>query len=203
MAVLQSFVIAFAFSFLGSIPPGTISLSVLQLGLDKKINIAWRFAFTASIIEYPYGWLAVKFNHYITSSPVILDNFKLLSAVVMIFLGILNLWSSQKPTAFVKRFQDSGFRKGLILGILNPLAIPFWIGITAYLSAQGWIDLSNSKNLHGYLIGVFLGAFTLLMALAYLSKRISTLFQSQPNIKLIPGLTLVLLGAYGLIDYFI
>jgi threonine/homoserine/homoserine lactone efflux protein len=203
MDMAQNFFVAFVFSFLGSIPPGTINLTVLQLGLDKKIKIAWRFAFAAAIIEYPYAWIAVKFDLYITSSPLIVNNFKLLSAAVMLLLGILNLWSAQRPTPIVKRFQNSGLRKGVVLGILNPLAIPFWIGIAAYLSAQRWVDLSSKSGLHSYLLGVFLGSFVLLLCLAYLAKRLSSMLQSQSKIKLLPGLTLVLLGIYALIDYFL
>lgn len=199
--MLQNFFVAFVFSFLGSIPPGTINLTTLQLGLEKKINIAWRFAFAAAIMEYPYAWIAVEFNHYIVSQPIIISNFKLLSALVMLLLGALNLWSAYKATPIVKRFQDSGIRKGLVLGILNPLAIPFWIGITAYLTAHGWISFSSPTGLHGYLSGVFLGAFCLLLSLAYLAKRLSSMLESQSKIKLIPGLTLVLLGASALIEY--
>ena len=202
MAMLLNFVMAFTFSFVGSIPPGTLNLTVLRLGLDNKIKVAWRFAFAASIIEYPYAWIALKFNQFIISSPFILDNLKLLSGIVMLLLGVLNLWSARKPTTFVNRFEDSGLRKGIVLGILNPLAIPFWIGITAFLTAQGWIDLTTTPRVHGYLAGVFLGAFALLIALAYLARRLSVTFQSSSSkLKLIPGLTLVLLGLVGLLDY--
>src|SRR5688572_29425867 len=145
MDVRQNFLLAFVFSFLGSIPTGTLNLTVLQLGLEKKINIAWRFAIAAALIEYPYAWLAVAFKNLITSSPVILSNFKLISAVVMVVLGVFNLWSAHKPTVFMKKFQESGFRRGLLLSILNPLTMPFWIAITAYLSVQGWIVLSPAE----------------------------------------------------------
>ena len=73
MEMLQNFLFAFLFSFLGSIPPGTLNLTVLQLGIERKINIALRFAIAAALIEYPYAWLAVAFEGFITSSPVILS----------------------------------------------------------------------------------------------------------------------------------
>lgn len=199
--MIQNFLLAFLFSFLGSIPPGTINLTALQVGLEKRTNIAWRFAIAAALIEYPYAWLAVTFENLITESPVILDNFKLISAIVMIVLGVLNLWSTQKPTVFTQKFQESGFRRGIILGILNPLAMPFWIGVTAYLSAQGWIELPGNKYLHSYLVGVSLGAFSLLIAVAYLAKRMVLLLQPGSKIKLIPGFVLVGLGVYAFVDY--
>jgi len=201
MGILLNFLLAFLFSFLGSIPPGTLNLTVLQLGLDKKINIAWRFAAAAALIEYPYAWLAVTFENYITESPVILNNFKLISAIVMITLGGLNLWSTQKPTVFTEKFQESGFRRGIILSILNPLAMPFWIAVTAYLSAQGWIALPNNSHLHFYLLGISLGAFVLLILVAYLAKQMVLLLKPGSKIKLIPGIVLIVLGMYAFIDY--
>lgn len=201
MITLQNFLFAFLFSFLGSIPPGTLNLTVLQLGIEKKMNIAWRFAIAAALIEYPYAWLAVTFEGWITSSPVILDNFKLISAIVMIFLGVVNIWSAQKPTVFVKKFQESGFRRGVILGVLNPLAMPFWIAITAYLKIQGWITLSTQGELHSYLFGISLGAFTILITIAYLAKRMVTAYEPGSKVKLIPGVVLLLLGVYAFIEY--
>lgn len=201
MITLQNFLFAFLFSFLGSIPPGTLNLTVLQLGIEKKMNIAWRFAIAAALIEYPYAWLAVTFEGWITSSPVILDNFKLISAIVMIFLGVVNIWSAQKPTVFVKKFQESGFRRGVILSVLNPLAMPFWIAITAYLKIQGWITLSTQGELHSYLFGISLGAFVLLIAIALLAKRMVTAYEPGSKVKLIPGVVLLLLGVYAFIEY--
>lgn len=203
MGILQNFLLAFVFSFLGSIPPGTLNLTVLQLGLEKKINIAWRFAAAAALIEYPYAWLAVTFEKYITSSPVILDNFKLISAIVMITLGALSIWSAQKPTVFTEKFQESGFRRGIALSILNPLAMPFWIAVTAYLSVQGWIVLPDNKHLHAYLLGISLGAFVLLILVAYLAKRMVLFLKPGSKVKLIPGFVLLALGIYAFIEYLV
>lgn len=201
MIVVITFLLAFATSFIGSIPPATINLSVVQLGLENRMNIAWRFASAAALVEYPYAWLAIKFESLITSSPVVLENFQLITAVVMLTLGALNLWSAEKPSKFTKRFNDSGFRRGLILGLLNPLALPFWIGFTAYFKSQHWITLSTTLELHAYLVGVSTGAFLLLMLLAFLAKKIVTNFENNTWLKRIPGFAMVVLGVYSLIVY--
>lgn len=201
MDLLQNFLFAFLFSFLGSIPPGTLNLTVLQLGLEKKINIAWRFAAAAALIEYPYAWLAVTFENLITASPVILDNFKLISAIAMIVLGGLNVWWAFKPTVFAEKFQRSGFRRGVILSILNPLALPFWIAITAYLKMQGWVVLPGNAHLHAYLAGISLGALALFILVAYMAQQMVSLMRSESIVKLIPGGVLLALGLYALVDY--
>lgn len=201
MIYLQVFLVGLLFSFIGSIPPGTLNLCVLQLGLEKKTAAALRFALAVAIIEYPYAWIAVEFEKLITSSPAVIQNFELLTAIVMTIIGVLNIWAAQKPTEFTNRFNESGFRRGLVLSVLNPMAIPFWIGITAYLRAQGWIDLSSSLKLHLYVFGTSVGAMILLTLFTYLAHRLSAYVTQSKLIKLIPGVTLLALGFYAFIRY--
>jgi threonine/homoserine/homoserine lactone efflux protein len=201
MSILSAFLISFGFSFVGSIPPATINLSIIQLGLENKLNIAWRFALAAALVEYPYAWLAVKFESMITSSPVVVENFQLITAIVMTTLGVLNLWSASRPSSFTQKFNDSGFRRGLILGLLNPLAMPFWIGVTAYVESQHWIALTDGYRLHAYLLGVSMGGFALLILLAYLAKKIISNFEHSVALKRIPGLVMVILGVYAFVQY--
>ncbi|MEI9919234.1 MAG: LysE family transporter [Bacteroidota bacterium] len=201
MIYIQVFLVGLVFSFLGSIPPGTLNICVLQLGLQKKIGAALRFALAVSIIEYPYTWIGVQFEYWITSSPAVIENFELLTAIVMTIIGVLNIWSAQKPTEFANRFNESGFRRGIILSILNPMAIPFWIGITAYLKAQGWIDLSSTAKLHLYILGTSVGAMLLLTLYTYLAGRLSQYVTGNKWVKLIPGVTLLSLGVYAFVRY--
>ena len=200
--VFQVFIIGFIFSFIGSIPPGTLNLMVLQLGLENKVKIALRFALAVAIIEYPYAWIAVEFEYLITSTPIVLKNFKLLAAVLMTSLGILGLWSTRKPSMISVRFQESGFRRGLILSILNPQAIPFWIGVTAYLKSEGWIKLDTSWHLHSYVLGTSVGAMALLTLLAVLAQKVSYQFQQNRLVRMLPSIILLILGLIAFYGYF-
>jgi threonine/homoserine/homoserine lactone efflux protein len=201
MLHLQVFIVGLVFSFLGSIPPGTMNLCVLQLGLERKVAIALRFSIAVAIIEYPYTWIGVQFEYWITSSPAVIENFQLITAIVMTAMGLLNIWSAQKPTEFTTRFNESGFRRGLVLSILNPMAIPFWIGVTAYLKAQSWIDLSTTSLLHVYVLGTSIGAFLLLLLFTFLAHRLSGYVTNNRVVKMVPGITLLLLGVYAFWNY--
>lgn len=201
MNYLQVFVVGLIFSFLGSVPPGTLNLCVLQLGLERKIGAALRFALAVSIVEYPYSWIAIQFEYWISSSPVVTDNFQLITAVVMTVLGLFMLWSARKPSNFSVRFNESGFRRGLILSVLNPMAIPFWIGVTAYLKAQGWIDLSTTGLLHSYILGTSVGAMLLLTSFTFMAIRLAPYVQQSRIVKILPALMLLLLGLYAFTKY--
>jgi threonine/homoserine/homoserine lactone efflux protein len=199
--ILQVFIVGFVFSFLGSIPPGTLNLMVLQLGLERKIKTALRFALAVSIVEYPYAWIAVEFEQVITSSPAIMKNFELWGAIIMTTIGVVSLWTVRKPSTLSVKLQDSGFRRGIILSILNPQAIPFWIALTAYLKFQGWIDISTGWRLHSYILGTSVGAMALLTLLALLAKRVASSFQDNRIVRMIPGLVLLSLGILAFIKY--
>jgi len=201
MMLLQVFLIGLVFSFIGSIPPGTLNLAVLQLGMEYKIKTALRFSLAVAIIEYPYAWIAVVFEDWVTSSPLIIDNFQLITAVVMTVLGGFTLWSARKPSEFSVRFNESGFRRGIVLSILNPMAIPFWIGITAYLKAQNWIDLSSQTLLHSYVFGTSVGVMILLILFTFLAKKLAPYVKDHRFVKFVPGLTLLVLGIYAFVKY--
>lgn len=203
MVALINFGVAFLFSFIGTIPPGTLNLSILQLGIDNKIRVAWRFALAASLIEYPYAWLAVKFEKLITSSPMFEENAQLITAVVMTLLGAFSLYTPKKTSRFTEKLSNSGFTRGLVLGILNPLALPFWVGTTAYLNSQHWIDLNTSLGLQAYLIGICLGTLSLFILLVYLAQKIASIFQEGKILKKIPGIILLVLGIYAFVNYFL
>ena len=199
--IIQVFLLGFILSFIGSIPPGTLNLAVLQLGMEYKIKAALRFALAVAIIEYPYAWIAVVFEDWVTASPIIVDNFQLITAIVMLVIGAFSVWSARKPSEFSVRFNESGFRRGLVLSILNPMAIPFWIAYTAFLKSQGWIDLSSQWFVHSYVLGTSIGVMALLTLFAFLAKRLAPSVKDNRIVKLVPGITLLLLGVYAFINY--
>ena len=194
---LQVFLTGLVFSFIGSIPPGTLNVSVLQLGLEKKVNVALRFALAVSIIEYPYAWIAVEFESWLTSSPLIIENFQLITAIIMTGLGTFTIWASRKPSTFSVKFNESGFRRGIILSLLNPMAIPYWMGATAYFKAQGWVNLSTEGLIHSYVFGTAVGAMLLLTLFVFMANRLAKHVQQNVFIKMLPGFIMLALGLYA------
>ena len=192
--ILQVFIIGAVASFLGSIPPGTLNILVLQLGLENKLKAALRFALAVALVEYPYAWIAVEFEAWVTGSPVVQENFKLLAASVMVILGVVGLWAARKPSVATVRLQESGFVRGLILSILNPQAIPWWIAVTAYLKSQGWIVIDTTARLHAFVLGTALGALALLTLLAFGAQRVSKLIQHNRLVAILPSAVLLALG---------
>jgi len=203
MAYVQALFLGFIFSFIGSIPPGTLNLTILQLGLEQRRRTALRFALAVAIVEYPYAWIGVHFEYLISSSPVIVQHFELIAATVMLGLAAYNLFPSKKESSgLAKKFSESGFRRGLVLSLLNPMAIPYWMAFTAYMKLHGWIELSTPLMLHVYVFGTALGAMALLALLIFFANRLAPYVHGSKWVKIIPGLVLLGLGLYALFRYF-
>ncbi len=187
---------------MGSMTPGTINLSVLRTGLEFRPHVGIRMAFAAAIVEYGYAWIAVVFEDIITSTPIVIRYFHLIAAMVMLILGIITITSATTSSFAADKFNRSGFRRGILLGILNPLAMPYWIGITAYLKSQQWITISSTWELHAYLLGVSGGVFSLLLLVTFAARQLSLLLTRHATLlKKIPGYIMLGLGIYALGRY--
>jgi threonine/homoserine/homoserine lactone efflux protein len=205
MVGLQNMIFGFVFSFVGSIPPGSINLSVIQLSLQRHLGAAIRFGLAAAMVEFVYAAIAIKLQLLITSSPAIQENFKLISASVLILLGALNLFSVKRgkgDSSNKRTMESSGFRKGVLISLANPLAMPFWIAVTAYLQSNEWINL-NDVSIWSYVLGISLGTMAILLILALTAFKTSSLInQDNKYIKIVPGIVLLSLGLYSLAELF-
>jgi hypothetical protein len=152
---------AFAVSFLGSLPPGAISLSLVQ----KCHNSSWQkmlvWALAASILENFHLGLAFILHQNVFSSEALLEYTQPLSALLLIFLGWRNWNQMRSPNPHsVLNFKDF-----LLLNLLNVAALPFWLGILQWLQ-PGPTD--------GFLLilAATAGAFSCLFCYALLGSQI-------------------------------
>ena len=90
--ILQTLIVAFVVSYIGSIPPGTINVSVMQLAILNKRRAAVFFAFAASTVEFVYAGVTVQFHIFLNNNEVIADYFRIITSIALIGLGISNIF---------------------------------------------------------------------------------------------------------------
>ena len=197
MSLLYTFCIGLFFSFLGSIPPGTLNLSALQYGLLGKMRAALLFALASGLVEYGYAFLAVRFQLYLQTHTAFMEYFPYIAGAVMILYGILNLVQKKRALELPPKGEGrQGFKKGVVLSVLNPLAMPFWLAVTSYLQAEGIIALSSVLKMCLYVAGISTGTFLLLYLVARLAGRFSHWLQNPLLVYRLPGVIFILLGIY-------
>lgn len=155
----------------------------------------------AVIMDTAYAGLAVSVQIYLAEQVEFTNYFYLIAALVLIVLGVASI-KTRSSTSDVKIIDDGkvGFLKGLILGALNPLAMPFWLGVTTYLQLSGLIDLEGI-NFWSYILGVFLGEFILLMIIIRIGKRFTRVANNRTIVHVIPAIAFIFLGIVNFVQW--
>ncbi|MEM7548351.1 MAG: LysE family transporter [Bacteroidota bacterium] len=187
----------FSVSFVGSIPPGSLNVTSIQIGLKRDYSSLFKFAFAAGFVEFFYALFAVKFQHYVLSSVTITQSFHLITGLSLLIIGLANILPTK--TKNNKKIKGNPFLKGALISVFNPMAIPFWVMTTAYFETNNWLALTSNTLLVVYCIGISAGT----IALLYVAGRLAGQYQLDPKkhylVEKIPGSILILLGLYNFV----
>lgn len=192
--LVQVFLLSFIISLLGTIPPATINITVMQLSIKQKPVSATMLSLGAVIMDTAYAGLAVTIQIFLSEKLTFTNYFYLIAACVLWVLGIASVRTKQAEIKTETTTQTKqSFMKGIVLGLLNPLAMPFWLGVTTYLSVNGWINLEGA-NFWSYLAGVGVGEIGMLLIIIKVGGRFKRLANNHMAVQVIPGWALIILG---------
>lgn len=205
---LNIFVITFIISFLGSIHPGPLNLSVVQLTLKANSQKALWMALGGVIPEIIYGLLAVEGISVFQQYPQIFAFMKWGIIPVLLFSGYWTLrpFSQDKPTehAIIQTniSTKNTFFKGFFLSIFNPQLLPFWLIVLVNYHNYQSLQIDNSLDKLVFLLGASLGAFLLnYLYIQIAEKKRSLLFEyiQQKHFDKIIGYTFILMAVFQMI----
>ena len=203
LQMLLAFTIATVVSAVGTLPPATINISVLQLAIRDLRKTALWLAIGAAIIDLLYTILSLEISELLETQDWLTANFQLISASVFIVLGVASiLASSQKANTKVRfKFIESGFIRGVLLGIFNPLVMPFWLAITTYLKSNDILALEG-YSAPAFLAGTFVGELGVLIIIIRLGKSFTRYSDNKWIVYIIPDIIFTFLGMLSIIQYF-
>ncbi len=173
---LLYFFIAVGYSFIGSMPPATGNLLTIQLSITKGLKAALLFALGEVIIEFIYGYISWEISCFISDKNKYDLHLNIISIPVFLVMAFYFLFNKQlikqEPEIKVTR----NFSYGLLIGVLNPLAIPFWIyNISLFFSTD--LLKKDSPNFWYFLAGIPIGSFLLLYIYALLGKKMHSILK--------------------------
>lgn len=199
--IVQVFLISGLISFFGTIPPATINVTVLQLALKDRAKQAMALAIGAAIIDSFYAGLSVNVATYLEQHLDFSNSFFLIAAIALLVLGTISLSGKFKPEVKALDKQSKiGLGQGLLLGLFNPLAMPFWLGWISVLQMNGWVNVEG-YNYWGFILGAFVGEVSLLMIVVRVGERFTKIAENRLLVNIIPGAVLVILGMVNLIKW--
>jgi len=161
-------------NMVGYIPPGNINLTVVQITITRGLRQALYFIMAFSTVEIFFTFGVMRFVQWL-SSEIRLDN---IIDVIMVFMfGILGVitWKSRKEMPKADYSKKDSIKYGLILGVVNPMQIPYWLFVGTYLISHEWIDIGY-LSLSVFSIGSGIGAGLALYGFARFAQYIQEKF---------------------------
>ena len=171
-----TFAVAVVVSFFGYIPPGNINLTAMQISINKNIKQALTFIATFSIFEAIFTYILMRFAAWFAEKKDVLAVLNWALIVVFMVLGTLSWNKGTQDIPKQKEFKKgASIRTGIILGVFNPIQIPFWAIAGTYLIGHNWIT-TTGFGLQIFALGSGIGAFTCLYLYARFAKFIQEKF---------------------------
>lgn len=185
--LIITFLIGIVINAMGYVPPGNINLTLAQLTINRGMRQAWGFILAFSCVEVFFTFGMMRFARWI-SSDVDIDAIKVgdfqLSLLIDVFMMVLLLvmatlaWKNRDKVYQPKTTEDS--RKGsvlygIILGVLNPVQIPYWLFFGNYVILHEWIT-TTYPSLIVFSLGSGVGSMVALYGYAHFAKFIQEKF---------------------------
>ena len=164
----------FAASTLGALPPGAVNLSVVYTTLNRGAKFTIPIILAAAVGEIVLSFFALHCT--MTVEEYIEQNIyvQYLIAGLLIVAGLFLFFQKTKVKKPDQLKRNNGFLKGLLLAILNPPVLVYWLVAFAFISSNGlMVNMSLIELTLIFFAGVFVGKIFTLWLYLQLSKRIA------------------------------
>jgi threonine/homoserine/homoserine lactone efflux protein len=160
-------------SFLGTIPFGTINVSITEAAIKKGVKVGLFMGLGASFVEFFQSYVALAFFNILSTNPKVERTIILTCIPIFLVIGIYYMFkkstSMPKPTS--RASNAIGFAKGFMLSAFNLLAVPYYVFLGGWLASSNYINL-RPQFIAAYSTGVVVGSFLVFFLYAKLGQYI-------------------------------
>ena len=208
MEVTKLFIITYFAAFAGVIPPGLINMSVAKTCLQYGKRNGIMVALGASIIVIFQALIAILLAKYIFGNPfvqIVLLRTGLVIFLIMAIFFFVKAKSNKVQEGKIPKYPGRrSFGKGLMMGMLNVLPIPYFCAIGTGLNLSGKVNY-DVMAIVIFVLAAALGTFTVLYGYVLGFQRIeskSASFTKYSNYFMGALMLLLVLITFVRITYF-
>lgn len=159
-------------AFAGLLPPGMLNMTAVRTSIEKGRSAGISFSAGAAFVVFIQASIALLFANYLNNHPEILEKLKIAGIVVFVLLAVFFFVQAHKKfKAEGKQKKGNYFVTGMLMSSMNMLAIPFYLGLSAFLGNKGLLIL-HQPYITIFVLGAVLGAFALFATYAYFADII-------------------------------
>jgi len=187
-------------AYFGLISPGMLNMTALKIRINTGKFESITFASGASIVVFIQAGIALYFADYFLKNPTIIETLKIIAVFVFFILSIFFFFLSRKKlNPKTTNSKGNFFLKGIGMSAINMLAIPFYLGLSIYLTSINKLIIAQPYILlfvFGAGIGSFLIFYTYILFANIIIKKVSYIAK---NINLLLSFLFLLLGIFTVI----
>jgi threonine/homoserine/homoserine lactone efflux protein len=152
---------------------GTINVSIAEESIRRGIKAGIIMAFGACFIEFFQAYIALSFFNILSTNPEVERSIILTCIPIFLVLGFYYFFkkNSNTPAPHTKASNVIGFGKGIMVTVLNLIAIPYYVFLGGYLHSAGLIRL-EPEFIAAFSVGVVGGTFLVFFIYAQLGQYI-------------------------------
>jgi threonine/homoserine/homoserine lactone efflux protein len=185
-------------SFLGSLPLGTMNVTVTQLSVSNGLKAGFLFAIGSMIVEVIIVRIALVTIKWLARQHKLFRLLEYVTTSVILFLAIASFVAAYRMAGFATSLPVKSitpFWTGAFLSLTNPLHIPFWLGWTTMLMNKN-ILRPDPIEYNWYVSGIGLGTMLGLAVFIYAGNSlVSQIQQHQTILNFAIGLVLLFTAA--------
>ena len=172
MDYLSHIFFGFIMAFSGLVPPGMLNMTAVRTSIEKGRIAGITFSAGAASVVFIQASIALIFANYLNNHPEILEKLKIAGIVIFVLLAVFFFIQARKNfKAEGKEKKGNYFVTGMLMSSMNMLAIPFYLGLSAFLGTKGLLTLEQ-PYITIFVIGAVLGAFALFAIYSYFANII-------------------------------
>jgi threonine/homoserine/homoserine lactone efflux protein len=161
-------------SYVATIPPGPLSVYVVDTTLQKNIKIALWVAFGGILGEMGYTYLAIEGVKIFDKYPSLIFGIQWAIIVILLVAGLFTFF--QKNTKIEsENIQVTGSLisvfKGITLSLFTPALFPFWIVVLLEYRKYDFLKISSISDKIFFVAGAETGTFLLVYTYAFISNK--------------------------------
>lgn len=178
--IFLTLLLGLAVNFIGYIPPGNINLTLVQITINRGLKQAMYFISAFSFVEFFFTLFIIHAANWLSGQ---LKLNTMIDWVMVLLFGTLAAatWINRKKAPKTNYSKYQSLQYGIILGIVNPMQIPFWMVSGTYLITNHWI-LTGTSPLIIFSLGSAAGAFLCLFIYARSAKYIQSRFELSTQV---------------------
>lgn len=153
--------LGFVMAFFSLTPPGMLNMTAVRTTIEKNRNEGIWFSLGAALVVIPQAFIALVFARFFAENPQIVQRLELAGVFVLFLLSIVFFIQARK------KFKGEGGKRkgksfwiGILMSLMNMLAIPFYLVLSSVLENRGLLN-TEQPYINLFVSGVFLGAFSL------------------------------------------